>query len=350
MRQNARHAVAPSDPVVGAAAGPARGAVGRRPPAARVFRIGTLGNESSPAWDGLRQGLRDLGHVEGRTSRSKRAGRAGRRTGFPALAREIVASKVDVIVASSMQAIRAAKDATSTIPIVMVLASFPDKLGLVDSLARPGGNVTGLSTLTPQLIAKQRRASQGDRARRRRVAVLVDPTNPIEAIGTARAGSRRRGDPHGDPDIRGAGARRAARGLGGGRVERGRRLVGVRQSGQFQEPAAHHRCRAQRAGCQACTTSGCSWRRGGLASYGPSYFEQFRRAASYVDKILKGAKPADLPVEQPLTFELSINRATATRAGVEHPIVGSPAGRSHRRIAPGSWPVPEHFDEGAGRR
>ena len=124
-------------------------------PAARVFRIGTLGNENTPHWEGLRQGLRDLGYVEGRNIATEARWSEGSPDRLPALARELVALKPDVIVASSTQAIRAAKDATTTIPVVMVLASFPDKMGLVDSLARPGGNVTGLSTLAPQLGAKR---------------------------------------------------------------------------------------------------------------------------------------------------------------------------------------------------
>ena len=98
-------------------------------PASRVFRIGTLGNENTPVWEGLRQGLRDLGYVEGRNITTEARWSDGSPDRLPALARELVALKPDVIVASSMQAIRAAKDATTTIPIVMVLASFPDKAG-----------------------------------------------------------------------------------------------------------------------------------------------------------------------------------------------------------------------------
>ena len=151
--------------------------------AARVFRIGTLGNENSPAWDGFRQGLRELGYAEGRNVTIEARWSGGSPDRLPALARELVALKPDVIVATSMQAIRASKDATRTIPIVMVLGSFPDKLGLVESLARPGGNVTGLSTLGPQLIAKRVELLKELLPRASRLAVLIDPSNPIEAMG-----------------------------------------------------------------------------------------------------------------------------------------------------------------------
>ncbi len=129
-------------------------------PAARVFRIGTLGNENTPTWEGLRQGLRDLGYVEGRNITAEARWSEGSPDRLPALARELVALKPDVIVASSTQAIRAAKDATTTIPVVMVLASFPDKVGLVESLARPGGNVTGSQNSSPQLVRRESNSSR----------------------------------------------------------------------------------------------------------------------------------------------------------------------------------------------
>ena len=148
---------------------------------ARV-RIGTLGNENTPIWEGLRQGLRDLGYVEGRNISVEARWSDGSPDRLPALARELAALKPDVIVASSTQAIRAAKDATTTIPVVMVLASFPDKVGLIESLARPGGNVTGLSTLGPQLMAKRVELLREIVPKASRVAVLFDPANPVESL------------------------------------------------------------------------------------------------------------------------------------------------------------------------
>src|SRR4051812_32703079 len=123
---------------------------------AEVRRIGILGNDPGAiAWEGFRQGMRDLGYVDGRNVVMDWRWVEGRSDRFPALALELVQLKVDIIVAEGTQAIRAAKDATSTIPIVMAVSAYPDKIGLVDSLARPGGNVTGLSNVSPDLMGKR---------------------------------------------------------------------------------------------------------------------------------------------------------------------------------------------------
>jgi putative tryptophan/tyrosine transport system substrate-binding protein len=287
-------------------------------PVARVFRIGTLGNENSPVWEGFRQGLRELGYVEGRNVTIDARWSGGSPDRLPALARELVAAKADIIVASSMQAIRAGKDATGTIPIVMVLAAFPDKLGLVDSLARPGGNVTGLSTLAPQLIAKRVELLREIVPKASRLAVLVDPSNPIEALGLKElvTAAEKAGvsvqtfaarTPEELPTVLAAAVSSGADAIWafGNPVNfRGRQLI--------TDAARRH-------GLPSMFDERLFVESGGLASYGPSYFEQFRRAATYVDKILKGAKPAELPVEQPLTFELSINRTTAGALGLTLP-------------------------------
>ena len=191
-------------------------------PAARVYRIGTLGNENTPVWEGLRQGLRDLGYVEGRNITTEARWSDGSPDRLPALARELVALKPDVIVASSTQAIRAAKDATTTIPIVMVLASFPDKMGLVESLARPGGNVTGLSTLGPNLIAKRVELLKEIVPKATRLAVLVDPANPVESLALRELVASGRGGRSESPDLRSAHSRRGTDKFGSARVERGR--------------------------------------------------------------------------------------------------------------------------------
>ena len=118
---------------------------------ARTYRIGVLANENAPPWEGLRQGLRDLGYIDGRNVTMEWRWSEGRGERLPALAKELVDQKVDIIVTSATQATLAAKQATATIPIVMTLSLFPDKIGLVDSLARPGGNVTGMSNIAPDL-------------------------------------------------------------------------------------------------------------------------------------------------------------------------------------------------------
>ncbi len=143
-----------------------------------------------PTWEGFRQGLRDLGYMEGRNITTEARWSEGSPDRLPALARELVALKPDVIVASSMQAIRAVKDATTTIPIVMVLASFPDKLGLVESLARPGGNITGLSTFSPQLNAKRVELLREIVPKASRLAVLVRSHEPNRVPRFTRIGGR----------------------------------------------------------------------------------------------------------------------------------------------------------------
>lgn len=287
-------------------------------PATRVFRIGTLGNENTPTWEGLRQGLRDLGYVEGRNITTEARWSEGSPDRLPALARELVALKPDVIVASSMQAIRAAKDATTTIPIVMVLASFPDKLGLVDSLARPGGNVTGLSTLAPSLIAKRVELLKEIVPKVSRLAVLSDPTNPIEAlvvrelvVAAEAAGVKVQSFAARSPEELPA-TLAAATSSGADALWTLGNPANFKSRQIITEVARKNRLPSmfdERLFVEA----------GGLVSYGPSYTEQFRRAATYVDKILKGAKPADLPVEQPITFELFVNKATARALGLTLP-------------------------------
>ncbi|MGZ8258944.1 MAG: ABC transporter substrate-binding protein [Caldimonas sp.] len=287
-------------------------------PATRVFRIGTLGNENTPVWEGFRQGLRDLGYVEGRNFTAEARWSGGSPDRLPALARELVAAKPDVIVATSMQAIRAAKDATATIPIVMVLGSFPEKLGIVESLARPGGNVTGLTTLAPQLIAKKVELLKELVPKATRLAVLSHPTNPTEAVGLRElsaaaeaAGLKVLGFTTRTPEELPA-ALEAAVASGADSLWVFGNPVNFKGRELIAAVARKHRLPAmfdERLFVEA----------GGLVSYGPSYVEQFRRAAGYVDKILKGAKPGELPVEQPVTFELAVNRATARGLGLTIP-------------------------------
>ena len=287
-------------------------------PAARVFRIGTLGNEITPVWEGFRQGLRDLGYLEGRNISIEARWSGGSPDRLPALARELVALKPDVIVASSTQASTAAKDATTTIPIVMVLAAFPDKMGLVESLARPGGNVTGLSTLGPQLMAKRVELLKEIVPKASRLAALYDPANPVEplALGAVIAAAEAAG-----VKVQTFAARTPE--------EVVTSLAAAMSSGAdvlwtFGNPANFKSRQliadaARKNRVPSMFDERSFVEAGGLVSYGPSYFDQFRRAASYVDKILKGAKPADLPVEQPITFELSLNQTTARMLGLTIP-------------------------------
>jgi putative ABC transport system substrate-binding protein len=294
------------------------------PPAAeaqsitKVYRIGVLGNENNPPWEGFRQGLRDLGYVDGRNVTIHWRWSEGKTDRLPALAMELVSLRPDVIVASGTQAVRAAKQATNAIPIVMAVSSYPDKIGLVDSLPRPGGNVTGLSNVGPELSAKKLELLREIAPRTSRVAVLLNPTSAVEPLtlqelstAAPAVGFEIQSVEIRSPDDFSA----AFAALSSSRVNsllalgnpinfRGRQLIA--------DFALKNRLPSifdERLFVEA----------GGLMSYAPSFTDLFRRAATYVDRILKGANPADLPVEQPTKFELVINLKTAKALGLTIP-------------------------------
>lgn len=151
-------------------------------PARTPLPDGVLGSENAPPWEGLRQGLRDLGYVDGRNATMEWRWSEAHPDRLPALAIELVNEKANVIVTSGTQAAWAAKQATATIPIVMTNASYPDQIGLVDSLARPGGNVTGLSNVSPELMGKRLELLKEIAPKIARVAVFVDLGNPIAPL------------------------------------------------------------------------------------------------------------------------------------------------------------------------
>jgi len=292
--------------------------------AAKVPRIGYLagslaGGPHLP--EAFRQGLRDLGYVEGRNVVIEYRDAEGKLERLPALAAELVALKVDVIVAPPTVAALAAKQATRTLPIVFASAADPVTSGLVTSLARPGGNVTGLSALTPELVGKRLELLTQAVPGVSRVAVLWSPG----AIGERTEQDQLKG------------AEVAARALGV-------RLQFVEARGPADVDRAFSDMTRARAGALAVLSTPMffnerrrlvdlaaknrlpavyPWREGvdagGLMAYGPNLADMYRRAATYVDKILKGAKPADLPVEQPTKFELVINLKTAKALGLTIP-------------------------------
>jgi ABC-type uncharacterized transport system substrate-binding protein len=278
--------------------------------AGKVYRIGVLGNENNPPWDGLRQGLRELGYVDGRNVSMEWRWSEGRTDRFPGLAMELVALKPDVIVASGTQAARAAKQATSTIPIVMTTSSYPDRIGLVDSLSRPGGNITGLSNVGPELSGKKLELLKEIAPKASRVAILWNPASEVEplvvrdlmtaapAVGVELQSVEVRSPDDFSAAFATLSASRvhALLALGNPINFRGRQLI-ADFALRNRLPSIYD----ERLFVDA----------GGLMSYAPSFTDSFRRAATYVDKILKGAKPADLPVEQPTKFELVINAKTA---------------------------------------
>jgi putative ABC transport system substrate-binding protein len=270
--------------------------------------------------EAFRQGLRELGYVEGKTIVIEWRSAEGQLERLPSLAAELVRLRVDVIVTAGPLPTRPAKAATVTIPIVITNDNDPVANGFVASLARPGGNITGLSTLSPEIYGKQLELLKEIVPRLSRVAVLGDSAEPGHAQAlreTERAARTLRVqlqylDVHGPSDIETA--FRAAR---AGRADavltltsavlRSHRKQVVDLAATSQLPVMYF------------STSPGFAAGGGLMSYGASLTDMDRRAATFVDKILKGAKPADLPVEQPTRFEFIINLKTAKALGLTIP-------------------------------
>jgi len=292
--------------------------------AGKVPRIGFLSltspSDRPPLLDAFRQGLRELGWVEGQNIVIDYRYAEGRVDRLPDLAAELVRLKVDLIVASAgTQAATAAKNATETIPIVMIYVRDPVGTGLIASLARPGGNVTGVSgSAGLGLFAKQLELLKETVPKIRRVAILSNPDNAYHqlAIREVNVAARSLGvqlqllEARGPNEFDGAFAAMAKERVGALLVlsdaifgSHGTRLADL--AARSRLPAAF----GVRDDVEA----------GGLMSYGPSILDSYRQAATYVDKILKGAKPADLPVEQPMKFELVLNLKTAEALGLTIP-------------------------------
>jgi len=290
--------------------------------AGKVYRIGYLSTRSSTTGmppEVFRQGLRELGWIEGRNIVFDYGFAEGRFERLPELAAELVRLKVDMIVAVQTPAAAAAKNATTTIPIVGISLIDPVGIGLISSLARPGGNITGLSfDASVETFGKALDLLKATIPKVRYVAVLSNPANPGQppAIRDLKAAARSLGvqlqllEARGPNEFDGAFAAMAK--------ERAGALFVVADSmfnvhgAQLANLAARNRLPAMyglRENVEA----------GGLMSYGASLSSLFRRAATYVDKILKGAKPADLPVEQPTKFDLVINLKTAKALGLTIP-------------------------------
>ena len=306
----------------GAAAWPITGRAQR---AVKVARIGYLSTNlaSSPHHhEAFRQGLRDLGYVEGRNIVVEYRDAEGKVERHPALVAELIALKVDVIiVAGSTLTARTAKQATSTLPIVFIAVGDPVGSGLVTSLARPGGNVTGLSAVSPELVGKCLELLKQAVPEVDRVAVLWVPGALGERTGNdmlkgAEVAGRALGvqlqfvDARGLENFDGAFSDMTSAGAGALTVLPSARLL--REHRRLVDLAAKNRL-------PAVYTSREFVDAGGLMAYGANLADLYRRAATYVDKILKGAKPGDLPVEQPTKFELVINLKAAKALGLEVP-------------------------------
>jgi putative ABC transport system substrate-binding protein len=292
-------------------------------PAGKVPRIGFLSLTSPsdrPALlDAFRQGLRELGWVEGQNIGIDYRYAEGRVDRLPDLAAELVRLKVALIISFGTQGVTAAKNATETIPIIMIAVRDPAGTGLIKSLARPGGNVTGVSGYAGlEIVAKQLELLKETVPKLRRVAILSNPTNAYHqlAIREVNVPARSLGvqlqllearDPN---EFDGAFAAMAQERVGALLVLSDAMLNSHRT--RLADLAARSRLPAAYGVRESVAA-------GGLMSYGPSFLDLFRRSATFVDKILRGAKPADLPVEQPTKFELVINAKTAKALGLTIP-------------------------------
>ena len=291
---------------------------------AKTYRIGLLGAfsptspEGAHLWGAFLRELRDLGYAEGQNLVVEGRFYGNRLERLPALASELVRARVDVILAGAAPAPEAAKHATSTIPIVMAIHQDPVGSGLVATLARPGGNVTGLSTLAPELQGKRLQLLKELLPRLSRVAVLADPTVSIQREDVRALEPAARAlqielqvvearTPH---EIDAAFAAATRERAGALIVLSGPMFFGER--GRITRLAAKNRLPAVYGWKEAAKL-------GGLMTYGVDFVHLYRRAATYVDKILKGARPADLPVEQPSKLDLVVNLRAAKALGLTFP-------------------------------
>ncbi len=288
----------------------------------KVSRIGFLSSLSpssiSARTEAFRQGLGELGYVEGKNIVIEHQYAEGKLDRLPALAAELVRLKVDVIVTGGPSVNRFAKEATHTIPIVLAFDNDPVGNGFAASLARPGGNITGLSTHYPEISGKQLELLKEIVPKLSRVAVFGNATQPgnpqaLTEINLAADGSGVRlqyVDIQSPNEIEPA-FRAASKGRADAVLVIGSQVV-TSHAKQFAEMAAKSRLPAIYWSSEFVDA-------GGLMSYSVNITDLFRRAATYVDKILKGAKPADLPVEQPTKFELVINLKAAKQIGLTIP-------------------------------
>jgi putative tryptophan/tyrosine transport system substrate-binding protein len=290
--------------------------------AGKVYRIGFLGNSTAALEANLvapfRDGLRDLGYVEGQNILIEYRWAEGEYERFPALTAELIALKVDVIVTAGTPASLPVKKAATSIPLVMVVVGDPVATGLVASFGRPGGNITGLTSISSEIEGKRLELLREVLPHISHIAVLWNAASPIQVIE--------------EREVRAATQISVMKMLS----------LGVRTVEEIEDALAtivrerpgallvladrlflHHRARIMDFAAQRRLPGVHAYRElveaGGLMSYGPSYADMHRRAASYVDRILKGSKPADLPVQAPVKFELVINLKAAKALGIEIP-------------------------------
>jgi ABC-type uncharacterized transport system substrate-binding protein len=288
----------------------------------KLPRIGYLttsfASEVTGRINALQQGLRELGYLEGKNIIIEYRYAEGKSDLLPALANELINLKVDLIVTHGFPPARAAKQATKTIPIVMAVIGDAVGAGLVASLARPGGNITGLTSISSELYGKRLELLREVSPNISRVAILSSETSPateiamkeIKVAANALGVQLQTLQVRSPNDFESAFVSSTKGGSGALIVLQGPLTSSYRK--RIVELAAKSRLLVTYHESEFTDA-------GGLMSYGVSYSDMYRRAATYVDKILKGAKPADLPVEQPMKFELVINLKTAKQIGVTIP-------------------------------
>ena len=290
----------------------------------KVWRVGILATRNRPglldadAFGQFMRGMRELGYVEGKNLQVEFRWAEGKYERLSGLAAELVQLKVDVIVAAGAQDIDAARKATSTIPIVMATSPDPVVSGFAKTLAHPGGNITGLTNFTVDISPKLFEMLQSMVPKLSRLAVMMNPVNSSHAgvLQSVESAAQKAGvkvlpvEARSAVEIERAFSTMAQAKAGGVLVPRDGFYI--QQLDQIAKLATKHRLPSISGYRQYVEA-------GGLMSYGQNAGESFRRAATYVDKILKGAKPGDLPIEQPTTFELYINGKTAKALGLTIP-------------------------------
>ena len=296
--------------------------LGKAQQALKVHRIGYLSASvratHAPSFEAFQLGLRELGYIEGKNIIIEARFAEGQAERLPELVAELVRLKVDVILAGGSEAVRPAKEAAKTIPIVVAHFEDPIGEGFVASLARPGGNITGLSRMSSDLTGKRLELLKEVVPGLRRAGMLANPTNANNILVLKEAEVAARGlgvqlqrlEARRSDDLEATFAlatkdRTEAIIVSVDRIfdTQRKRIISFAQKNRL--PTAFHNSRAVQEG--------------GLLSYAPNILDLFRRSAAYVDKILKGTKPADLPVEQPTKFELVINLKTAKQIGLTIP-------------------------------
>ena len=287
----------------------------------KVRRIGFLGTGSAagmaPWVEALRMGLRDLGYVEGRNIAVEYRWADGNYERAPALAAELVRLKVDLLVTHGTPGTRAAKDATKTIPIVMATAGDAVLVGLVASLAKPGGNVTGTTFFNPELAAKRLELLKEALPRITQVAALVNPGNPamvpvresMEPAAKSLKLDLHQAEVRGAADLEGAFAAMLAKRVGG---------MVIVEDGMINANTAAIANLAAKVRLPIIGISELA-QAGGLMAYGASFPDMYRRASVFVDKIFKGEKPGDIPIERAAKFDLLVNMKASNALGIKIP-------------------------------